>query len=261
VICIQRKQARKAITARRCGERRTGDGPGVILEQDGSGGFTPQTWRMYGNETWFQIIGNNTPFTIGASAPQDALVLATSGRNGMGTSAPDAPFDIRATSARVGTGNSVLRLVNADGPTAFQLHPFGTGFFWNFAAADKYTFRINRSGNGLTEMELNGSGNLTITRTIKTADPTCAAGCDAVFDEDYDLPSVEEHAEAMWAKKHLTIVGPTSPNQPVGLSERYGLMLNELETAQIYIEQLQAQIRRQDARFARLEAAVGTPGQ
>jgi hypothetical protein len=264
---------------------RDGDSPGVTLEQDGSDGFQPKTWRIFGNEDElaFQVAGVSKPFAIDSDAPNAALILTGSGRIGVGTTDPIAPLDIRATTLTVGTGNSVLKLVNADGPTAFQLHPFGTGFFWNFAAADNNTFRINRSGNGATEMELNGSGNLTITGTIKTAGPTCASGCDAVFDAGYDLPSIEEHAEAMWAKKHLPIVGPTLPNEPVDLSERYGLMLNELETAHIYIEQLhrekaelraeleaqrvqvetqQADLKAQqdanDERFARLETALSS---
>jgi hypothetical protein len=242
---------------------RNGDSPSIRLEQDGSGDFPPQTWILFGNESQFELIGDNSSFVIGASAPANALVLATSGRNGMYTYTPDAPLDIRASTSTVGVGNSVLKLVNNDGPTAFQLHPFGFGFFWNFAAADNNTFRINRSGNGTTEMELNGSGNLTISGTIKTAGPTCASGCDAVFDAGYDLPSIEEHAEAMWAKKHLPIVGPTLPNEPVDLSERYGLMLNELETAHIYIEQLhrekaelRAELKRQDERLASIEARL-----
>jgi hypothetical protein len=250
---------------------RDGESPGVTLEQDGSDGFQPKTWRIFGNEDElaFQVAGVSKPFAIDSDAPNAALILTGSGRIGVGTTDPIAPLDIRATTLTVGTGNSVLKLVNADGPTAFQLHPFGTGFFWNFAAADNNTFRINRSGNGATEMELNGAGNLTITGTIKTAGPTCASGCDAVFDAGYDLPSIEEHAEAMWAKKHLPIVGPTLPNEPVDLSERYGLMLNELETAHIYIEQLhrekaelraelEAQQKANDERFARLEIALST---
>ena len=46
----------------------------------------------------------------------------------------------------------------------------------------------------------------------------------------------------MWANKHLPNVGPTLPNAPVNLSERFGEILNELETAHIYIEQLHKRI-------------------
>jgi hypothetical protein len=248
--------------------------PTVRLEQTAVN-LPARTWDISADDIAFTIrdvTGQATPLKIESGASNESLRITRRGRIGMGTLNPQAPLEIRASTSTVGTGNSVLKLVNDDGPTAFQLHPFGTGFFWNFAAADNDTFRINRSGNGATEMELNGSGNLTITGTIKTAGPTCASGCDAVFDADYDLPSIEEHAEAMWEKKHLPIVGPTLPNQPVDLSERYGLMLNELETAHIYIEQLhreKAELRAElealktqqeanDERFARLETALST---
>jgi hypothetical protein len=252
--------------------------PSIRLEQSGVV-FPAQTWDIVADDLAFNVrdvTGQATPLKIESGASNESLRITRRGRIGMATLNPQAPLEIRASTSTVGTGNSVLKLVNADGPTAFQLHPFGTGFFWNFAAADNDTFRINRSGNGATEMELNGAGDLTITGKIKTAGPTCASGCDAVFDADYNLPSIEEHAEAMWAKKHLPIVGPTLPNEPVDLSERYGLMLNELETAHIYIEQLhreKAELRAEleaqradlktqqeanDERFARLETALST---
>jgi hypothetical protein len=239
--------------------------PTVRLEQTAVN-VAAWTWDIRANDLFFtvrDVTSQAFPLIIESGAPNESLRITGSGRIGMGTLNPQAPLEIRASTSTVGTGNSVLKLVNADGPTAFQLHPFGTGFFWNFAAADNDTFRINRSGNGATEMELNGAGNLTITGTIKTAGPTCAAGCDAVFDAGYDLPSIEEHAEAMWAKKHLPIVGPTLPNEPVDLSERYGLMLNELETAHIYIEQLhrekaelRAELKLQGERLASIEARL-----
>jgi hypothetical protein len=150
----------------------------------------------------------------------------------------------------------VLKLVNPAGPTALQMQPFGTGFFWNFAASDNDTFNVNRSGNSAVEMSLNGAGNLTISGTLTTGGPTCATGCDAVFDAGYELPSIEDHAAAMWAKKHLPNIGPTLPHQPVNLSEQYGRVLNELETAHIYIEQLHRRIEGQDAGIAQLRAEL-----
>ena len=43
-----------------------GDSPTVRLEQDGSSGFTPQTWDMAGNETnWFvRDATNGFPFAL-----------------------------------------------------------------------------------------------------------------------------------------------------------------------------------------------------
>jgi hypothetical protein len=243
-----------------------GNTPAIRLEQDGSVGFTPRVWQITANDERFgvaDITGGKFPFVIEVGAPSGGFRLSSTGRVGLGTLGADAPLEVKSTATNIGTGNAVLKLVNPAGPTAMQMQPFGTGFFWNFAASDNNTFNINRSGNSAVEMSLNGSGNLTISGTIKTAGPTCAAGCDAVFDADYDLPSIEDHAEAMWAKKHLPNVGPTLPNEPVDLSERYGLMLNELETAHIYIEQLhrekvelRAELERQGSEFAGVKAQL-----
>jgi hypothetical protein len=243
---------------------------GIELFRDGSGGLTPERYRIAVNSTgmFFQDMDAGTPLTIENGAQDSQVVLRETGRTGMGTGSPSATLEVRSTAASIGAGNAVLKLVNPAGPTALQMQPFGTGFFWNFAASDNDTFNVNRSGNSAVEMSLNGAGNLTISGTLTTGGPTCATGCDAVFDAGYALPSIEDHAEAMWEKKHLPNVGPTIPHRPVNLSEQYGRLLNELETAHIYVEQLhlrnielESEIRREReenaARFARLETALG----
>jgi hypothetical protein len=246
----------------------TGNTPTIRMEQDGSNGFSPSLWRISASHTSFNVSNDsNAPLIIRPGAPNFALTVNQSGRVGLGDGDAEAPLEVRSTSTNIGAGNAVLKLVNPAGPTAMQMQPFGAGFFWNFAASDNNTFNINRSGNSSVEMSLNGSGNLTISGTLTTGGPTCATGCDAVFDADYDLPSIQEHAEAMWQKKHLPNVGPTLPHQPVNLSEQYGRLLNELETAHIYIEQLDrrnvdlaGQMKREreayEARLARLERVL-----
>jgi len=89
---------------------------------------------------------------------------------------------------------------------------------------------------------------------VTTGGPTCGGGCDAVFDADYDLPTIEEHAEAMFANKHLPEIGPTIPLAPINLSEQYGRMLNELEKAHIYIAQLN-QLRVEEKQAMQAEMA------
>jgi hypothetical protein len=240
--------------------------PAVRLEQTGQSSFPPHTWDVFANENGFFVnnfTNSELPFRISTGAPTDSLAVEFGGRVAIGSNGANAPLEVRSNAATIGAGNAVLKLVNPAGPTAMQMQPFGSGFFWNFAASDNNTFNINRSGNSSVEMSLNGSGNLTISGSLTTGGPSCSTGCDAVFDADYRLPSIEEHAEAMWAKKHLPNVGPTLPNQPVNISEQYGRMLNELETAHIYIEQLhreKAALKRSDEamrdRLSRLEAAL-----
>lgn len=114
---------------------------------------------------------------------------------------------------------------------------------------------------GSPEFMMDASGNVTIQGTITTTG-SCSSGCDAVFDADYDLPSIEEHAELMFDKKYLPVVGPTQTG-PINLSDKVTGMLNELEKAHIYIaqvnaekKQLQARLDAQEARLAKLEALV-----
>jgi len=117
---------------------------------------------------------------------------------------------------------------------------------------------VGTAADDLVEVrgELDVDGNVTVTGTVTTGGPTCGGGCDAVFDDDYDLPTIEEHAKAMFANKHLPEIGPTVPLAPINLSEQYGRMLNELEKAHIYIAQLEARVvglEALEARVAMLE--------
>ncbi len=69
-----------------------GDTPTVRLEQDGTSGFTPQTWDMAGNEANFFIRdatnGSRLPFRIRPGAPTDSLHILASGEVGIGTASP-----------------------------------------------------------------------------------------------------------------------------------------------------------------------------
>ena len=82
-----------------------------------------------------------------------------------------------------------------------------------------------------------------------------------MFDADYDLPSIAEQREMMFANRHLPNVGPTPETGPMNLSAKVGGMLNELEKAHIYIGQLEEQVRiipELQARLDLLEAKLVT---
>jgi hypothetical protein len=71
---------------------RSGNTPGQRLEQDGSGGFTPQTWDVAGNEANFFVRdvtgGSRLPFRIRPGAPTSSIDIAASGNVGLGTASP-----------------------------------------------------------------------------------------------------------------------------------------------------------------------------
>ncbi|NJN37027.1 MAG: hypothetical protein HC794_08170 [Nitrospiraceae bacterium] len=70
----------------------SGNTPALRLEQDGSSGFTAQTWDVAGNEAVFFVrdvtAGSRLPFKIVPGAPTNSLVTASSGDVGVGILSP-----------------------------------------------------------------------------------------------------------------------------------------------------------------------------
>lgn len=193
----------------------------------------------------------------------DAMAIIPSGQVGIGTSLPEATLEVLGDNSTVGVGNAVIRL-KKEGGLAFQLDDTTAVGFWNFSAAISETeFRISKSGTGKTEMKLNSSGDLTIVGQLVTGGPTCDLGCDWVLTPEYQLPSIEAHAEQMWENGYLPAIGPTEPKKPFNISDQFGNVLNELETAHIYIAQLNdeketlnSKVKSLEARLSELEALM-----
>ena len=121
----------------------SGNTPTLRLEQDGSNGFTPQTWDVAGNEANFFIRdatnGSTLPLQIKPGAPTATIFMAASGNVGIGTASPDDELDIQgagptlrftntgsaANNWRAGVNSGAGRLVfQADsGNVALQIDP------------------------------------------------------------------------------------------------------------------------------------------
>lgn len=92
-----------------------GNTPTVRLEQDGSDGFTPQTWDVAANETNFFIRdvtnGSKLPFKIIPGTAENTLYLkGNPGTVGINTTSPDASLHV-VGNARIGDddGNTVTQ--------------------------------------------------------------------------------------------------------------------------------------------------------
>lgn len=82
-------------------QMKTGDTPGIRLEQDNTGGYTAQTWDVAGNEANFFVRdvtgGSKLPFRIRPNAPTSSIDIAASGNVGIGTSSPNVKLHVEGT--------------------------------------------------------------------------------------------------------------------------------------------------------------------
>jgi len=83
---------------------------------------------------------------------------------------------------------------------------------------------------------------------------------DHVFSDDYSIESIEEHAAFMWNNRHLPAVPAASTddagNDVVDLGARNKGVLEELEKAHIYIEQLNRQVQLQEQAIEDLKKEI-----
>jgi hypothetical protein len=213
-----------------------GDTPALRLQQDGSSGFTPQTWDIAGNEANFFVRdvtnGSLLPFRIRPGAPTSSLDIAATGNVGIGVASASAPLTVQRNSASF-TTMALLQNLGAGG-IGFRLQNSVANIDFNNTAGE---FRINFNDGDPQELALDTNGNLRIAGTITTSG-SCSGGCDRVFDAGYKIPTIAEHAKVMWEDKHLPAVGSTPENGPFNLTQKVTGLLNELEKAHIYIAQL-----------------------
>ncbi|MGH7339895.1 MAG: tail fiber domain-containing protein, partial [Candidatus Rokuibacteriota bacterium] len=166
----------------------TGNTPAIRLEQDGSSGFTAQTWDIAGNVTNFfvrDVTGGSTlPFRIEPGTASNTLYLDSAERVGVGTTAPTDMLHVRSTTgvasalveeASVTAAQRTLMTVRNNGQTRFVIHntaaavPVAGGYF--FAQFDNGRFVIRPSGGGVGFfMDENGNitaeGDLTVNGTF-----------------------------------------------------------------------------------------------
>ncbi len=133
-----------------------GDTPTVRLDQDGSSGWSPQSWDLAGNETNFFIRdvtnGSKLSFRIQPNTPSNTLCLKSDGKVGIGTWSPSDMLEIETTGA-----NSTLKFDRTDGATV-QFAAKGTKGALNVETNHQLEFGTNNT----TRMTIAAGGNVGI---------------------------------------------------------------------------------------------------
>lgn len=262
-----------------------GDSPTLRLEQNGSSGFTPQTWDLAGNETNFFVRdatnGSQLPLRIRPGADTNSIFVDVDNSVGLGTASPAAHLHVegQTTSAEpllllqettagehvdirynhtnttsAGAVNWLMRINGNNGRVTLGNDGVGIPFKFD-PTAQNSLFQVGIDKNGVTDSDLVSMvGSLYVTGDI-TAEGTITP--DYVFEPDYQLMPIDEHAEKMWRNKHLPFVEPAVTDENgkgvVKLNQRAQGVLEELEIAHIYIQQLNQTIRELEARIEKIE--------
>ena len=226
-----------------------GDSPTLRLEQDGSSGFTPQTFDLAANETNFFVRdvsnGSQLPFRIKpGSGNDDAIVIAANGDVGMGTDTPSEALHVRSsaaeslkivmekTSAAAGTWEFVVR--NSDGEFAIN-NPDSPG-------ADYIFRRSDAASPGLQV-----AGNVTVSGTFISNGTTLNVP-DYVFQPEYELMPLAQVRAFIDEHSHLPSV-PSAADVKAG-----GLNLTDMQLTLLKkVEELTLYTLEQEDKIAALE--------
>ncbi len=252
----------------------TGNTPTYRIDQDGSSGFTPQTWDIAGNEANFFVRdvtnGSRLPFRIEPAATTDSLRIDADGNIGLDTANPDRSLHVSALSEpeiRLEARTDAQEWdVGLDSAERFVIRDV-TGAF-NVLQIDDATHNFSMFGDATV------SGNLTVASCTGCGVPSdrsikrqfSPVDANAVLDAVGSLPisTWSYSADRPWVRH----IGPTaqdfaaafgfgSSNRIIAPVDMNGVAL---AAVQALIEENAAQdalIAELSARLAALEAASG----
>ena len=273
-----------------------GDSPTLRLEQDGSSGFTPQTWDLAGNETNFFVRdvtnGSKLPLKIVPGAPTDTLYVASSGNIGIGHANPSSTLHMKDTANAIvmkmegedpsmciertssTTNNSAIQLDlvnNGQVNLRYNNNNGGTTRIWNTGVDNSNQYFISAQGTGAFEFLMDTSGNITTTGTVNgTSDINMKKDFEPISPENV-LAKIADMPVTTWTYKHDKAgerhMGPMAQDFyaafGLGKDERHisytdatGVAFGAIKGLNQLVEEMKAKLDAQEARIKELEAQL-----
>ena len=251
-----------------------GDTPTIRLEQDGTSGFTAQTWDVAGNETNFFVRdvsnGSQLPFRIRTGAPKNSIYVQNNGRVGMGTEAPSASLHVKGsagtTQVIIEEASSTatpreLLLIKNNGQVGMVLEDASvtagnnTGNQWKIQNIGcEMRFTTAPGGPGEVELALDVDGNLSVSGSI-TSNGTALNVPDYVFAADYKLAPLYEVRDFILANSHLPDVPSAAEinTNGINLSEMQMTLLRKVEELTLYTLEQDEMIKSLNTRLDELK--------
>jgi hypothetical protein len=262
------------------------DTPTLRLEQDGSSGWTPQTWDVAGNEANFFIRdvtnGSKLIFKIKPGAPTSSIFIAADGDVGLGTESPAANLHVDGS----GIVQTVVQSDTNDWTAFFASDAYGPAIHWEGSSANNLRFgpSTDINGTGFSEkMRITGAGDVGIGNTSPTHlldVGTSGAYCDGGAWVDGSSREYKTNVEGLTSEEATAVVRDLTPikfNYKTELEEQYlGFIaedvpdlvatndrkgLSSMDIVAVLTKVVQEQqriIEELEARLAALEKAAGT---
>ena len=249
-----------------------GDTPTLRLQQDGTSGFTPQTWDVAGNEAGFFVRdatgGSTLPFRIlTGGAPSQSLVIDADGEVGMsaGTN-PEQALHVK----RTGSTNTFALFESGSGAVQIRMETDSTNRrFLARDASGNNESQIVFGDNGAFDflgptgsdvrLQIDSSGNLFIQGACSEGGNPGSGSCaDYVFEDDYELLGLDELKAFIAQNKHLPNVPSTDEIRERGVNIQHfqGRLLEKIEELTLYTLAQEEQISQMRAELAELRAAA-----
>ena len=189
-----------------------------------------------------------------AYAQDTTLTVSAEGKVGIGTANPERRLSIASTN---GWQNGMALFSNEGDAASFYYNTNLGMSIDSYRPSDgrRLAIILQPAGGSVGIGTYGPEGTLDVNGTIYQRGGVLHA--DYVFDPAYQLESIEEHAAYMWKHRHLKAIPGASVDEngqeivEVG-SHRKGIV-EELEKAHIYIEQLQTRISQLEAAIEKLE--------
>jgi hypothetical protein len=254
-----------------------GDTPTVRLEQDGSSGFTPQTFDIAANESNFFVRdvtnGSALPFKIIPGASHDTLTVAANGV-GVGTKAQDTLLHVRSTDSALSVDQKgLLHVENASGSAAvrtmavfenngevelslYNADPSALTAEWKIASISGDLRLITPNSPG-AEFALSKTGDVSILGNFISGGTTLTVP-DYVFADDYELMPLEQVEAFILQESHLPKI-PSAMDikeNGINMSEMQMALLEKVEELTLYTLDQQKLIAAQQESVASLQARI-----
>lgn len=251
-----------------------GDTPTLRLDQDGSGGWSPQIWDVAGNEANFFIRdvnhGSKLPFRIRPGAPTSSIDIAAGGDVGIGTALPSASLHVYGNdgdtqlkveeASGTSTGRILLNLIN-NGGAQFRLENTTAGVAWKFVNNNSGLFSISDEGDGI-EFQMTPDGNVTIAGnlTVRNGQADETTYPDFVFSPDYSLMGLGELSEFVQANRHLPEIptAETMAREGINMTEMQLKLLKKVEELTLYLIEQENRLGAQQQELERLKEQLAS---